>query len=309
MMRTSSFFLSVTAFVLIIGTAQAQERSIDVDLDIPLFRASDDFSEFTAGVGWNVSWMLPDSPVRSREASYGIWTGDRRFSLETEGMWLLNDELNTRPIELALAFNIGFDLQRRPPDFSDDDPFGPPVEPETGSEAPSFLYGYRIAFTLESGVETTQQLESGWVRFGPGLRLLNRAQSGWEMLLPNVKFFYEGMHKLGDGIILAEDEDTPEWYSRLRLVQWHQINFGFAGLTDLGLAAGYQYTRDFGQPSVIRDQGFHSRFGWVADLSYIYRFTGEDQIFNSISLFARFTDGELAPFVETDRTFQFGLRF
>ncbi len=282
------------------------QSNLNVDIDVPVFSTAEDFSSFTAGAAWNLNWNQPETTLGERSYSYGIWIADRRFEFETDGMLLLDEQLNNQPLQLSLAYNFGFDLER---DFvmpEDNLDLGPPEQTDMG--ALNFLYGYRFALQLQAGLETTQELDSGWLRFGPGLRLLHRHQSGWAMLLPNFYIGYEGVHELGDGLVSAGDAGGPETYSRFRLVQRHQINFGFAELENLLLAAGYQFTRDAGLPQPLKDEGLHTRLGFVGDLSYTYRFTDRENLIRSAGIFIRYTAGELAPFIESERTFVAGIR-
>lgn len=298
--------------------AQADEHSLSTNLtiDFPVIVTSDDFSDITGGAAWDVSLGRFLSHFRQRELNNGTLVSDGYFYFQSDGAWLLDADLNRHPLTGRLHLDFGFELVPRPLDDIPSDLFIDEIA-YTDMGFWNWLYHYRTAITLETGVEADQSFDAGYFTAGTGLRLLNLSRTGWSGWLPTVLVMYEGVFRFAQSVSSADGDspgpsslpgdDANSEYHRLRIVHRHQLDLGTIRLPDATLAAGFQYTRDFGQTASYIDAGLHSRFGWLAELSYAIRWSGREGP-GRLDLFVRFTDGRIAPLVTSDRSFTFGFR-
>ncbi len=275
------------------------------EIEFPMIEFSDDFSDITGGIGWDIRYDRPVTRFSEREYTSGLLTVDGSLAAITTGAWLLDASMNRQPLEIRLTGDTGFELQPRI--------IGSPSPGLSGGNAEmsdigfwNWLYNYRFALTLEAGAEAVQGFDAAYLSAGPGLRIINLEHSGWKGWLPTLALFYEGVFELNHD--RAETAAFRSEFSRFRLVHRHQAGFGRLGLANLQLAAGYQYTRDFGQPQPVRDDGYDRRLGGFADLSYAIRWSGREEQLRRVDPFIRFTTGRIAPLIESEQTFLFGVR-
>ncbi|MBP3192764.1 hypothetical protein [Natronogracilivirga saccharolytica] len=296
----------ILPFVLLPGTSAADSPDrLDVSVDVPVIEFTDDLSQVTGGAGWDLAWNMPVSRFGKRELRGGDLTADGSAHFRTDGIWLLDPDLGRRPATADLHWDFGFELAPRPVDDIPGDLFEEDIT-YTDIGFFNWIYNYRFAITLEAGLEADPAFEKGFLAFGTGLRMINMARSGRSGLLPTFHIYYEGVAGLQDEAVGGVESNRQ--YRRLRLLQRHQLSLGLIGLPDAALAAGYQYTRDFGQTAAYREDGFDSRFGWVVDLSCAIRWSGRDERLNRIDLFSRYSGGRIAPVTVSDNAFTFGLR-
>ncbi len=301
---------------LIQGHDFTRSINTNVTIDFPLLVTSDDFSDITTGAAWDLSLNAFPSTLRQHELRNGTLTSDGSFNFQSTGSWLFNADLNRRPLTGRLHYDYGFELIPRPINQIDSDLVIDGIQ-YTDMGFWNWLYHYRMALTLEAGAEADQRIEAGYLTLGPGLRILNLSRTGWSGWLPTLSVMYEGVFRLtqslngpGDGSSASSSlpaDDSNSEHHRLRIVYRHQLDLSSLKLRNTTVAAGFQYTRDFGQADSYTDAGLHSRFGWVADLSYALRWSGREE-FGRLDLFVRFTDGRIAPLVTSDRSFTFGFR-
>ncbi len=213
--------------------------------------------------------------------------------------------LSREPLTARLHLDAGFELIPHPPDDISTD-LNIIDAPAARWSIGDLRYHYRAAFTMEAGAEADQEFDAAFMATGAGLRVLNLSRTGWSGWMPSALVMYERMFRITD--VDNSPESAPErTFGRLRLVYRHQLDLGTLGLSGFTLAGGLQYTREFGQSAAYRDAGFHSRFGWVADLSRAILWQGRERS-GRIDLFVRYSGGRIAPLVDSDRSFTLGLR-
>ncbi len=274
--------------------------------DVPVVAASDDFSSVTAGAAWDLEVSRLLSVLDQRSIRSGILASDGSFYFQSNGSWLLNQDLNRQPLTARFHLDAGFELIPHPPEDIPTDLF------IDESRSPRWRIGdvryhYRAAFTLETGAETGQSFDDVFVTAGAGLRLLNLSRTGWSGWMPTAHIMYEGVFRVSEEPVVETGMDTADRFRRLRIAYRHQLDLGTLGLSGFTLAGGFQFTHDSGQPATFRDKGLDSRFGWTADLSRAIRWQGRDRP-GRIDLFVRHSGGRIAPLVTSDRTFLLGLR-
>ncbi len=283
----------------------SEDNLLSIHIEFPLIEYSDDFSDITGGIGWDIRYDLPVTRFGEKVLTSGLLTSDGAVGIMTAGAWLLDEAMNQKPLKGQLSWDFGFELQPRiisrpPPGL-----FVGDVEiSDIGFW--NWLYNYRFAFALEAGVETVQSFDIAYFSVGPGLRIINMEHTGWKGLLPTLAIFYEGMFELKNEGVEASVFNSE--FSRFRLIQRHYFGFGWLGLTDLSLVGGYQYTLDFGQSREYKEEGFDRRLGWFVDLSYAIRWSDRQDEARRIDLFTQFTSGRIAPLIEKEEAFFVGIR-
>lgn len=288
--------------------AQQTERSPDrqFDLSLPLIDVPDGMESITFGIGWNALLNQPVTQLGYRSGENSVRIADGAWRIQTAGKWLLEDEFNQWPITFALGFDAGIQYVERP----DERMGGGLIIINDEASAPPFfrelLHSYRMAFTLEAGLETDQRFDFVYAHAGPGLMLINMPTAGRTAFFPTVSLFYEGVLELENS--LNEDDIFKTSHSRLRLVQEHVFSLGAIGLPRLMLVGGYQYTRDMGQTEAWSAAGLEERFGWYTELGLETRWMSGSGLVNRVDVFVRYTDGELAPLFETDQSITLGIR-
>ncbi|MCH8558980.1 MAG: hypothetical protein LAT84_14250 [Balneolia bacterium] len=314
-MRSSSFITIIPTclFVVLVMCsvpvqAQQTERSParEFGLNLPLIDIPDGIESISFGVGWQALVNQPVTQLGYRSGENSVRIADGAWRIHSTGKWLLEEERNQQPLTFALGFDAGIQYVERPDERMGD---GPIVVIDDGASPPFFrelLHSYRMAFTLETGLETDQRFDFVYAHAGPGLMLINAPTSGRTAYFPTVSLFYDGVIEIENS--LNEDGLFSTSHSRWRLVQEHVFSLGAIGLSRLMVVGGYQYTRDLGQTGAWREAGLDERFGWYAELGLETRWAGSSGSQNRVDVFMRFTDGEVAPLFDTDQSFMVGIR-
>ncbi len=281
-----------------IVVSQDRAPGWEAELTIPAFAYGDRWSEFTAGAGWDISYNQP----------FGRLGGNSRWEfaghLQTKGAWFINSSLNSNPLlaegNFYLERNLGSPkddvIQDNGLVLGDDDDY-------RSFDGRMIIRSYRIGIGVESGYETDQEHNNRYFRAGPAIMLLNREDDTMISLLPSLIITREwlaGSRKTDDSDRANDD------HNRWRIMLWNQLDLGGLGLSEFVLAGAFQYTYDYpaGSESLDRTRG---RAGYAADLSRRFRFDHRETP-RRIDLFARFTAGRIAPFLESTQTIKAGIR-
>lgn len=314
-MNPSYCLKNIAACLFVLGVmcsvpvqAQQTERQPvrEFDLSFPLIEVPDGIDSITFGIGWDA---LLDQPVKQlgyKRLEHSVRIADGSWRIESEGKWLLDEALNQQPITFALGLDAGIQYVERPQDSQGD---GSLIAPDDVAAPPfsrELLHSYRLAFTLETGLETDQGFDFIYAHTGPGLMLINMPTSGPTSYFPTISLFYDGVFELENK--LNEQEQFKSSHGRLRLVQEHQFSLGAIGLPRLMMAGGYQYTRDMGQTDAWNSAGLQNRFGWYTELGLETRRLSGLGTINRMDVFVRYTNGELAPLFETEQSITLGIR-
>lgn len=296
--------------VMCSGPVQAQEteRQPDrqIDLKLPLIEVPDGIDSITFGIGWNVLLDQPVSQMSYESGEHSVRIADGSWRIQSAGKWLLDEALNQRPLTFALGLDTGMQYVERPPDIYGDGGLIAPDEVPAPPFSRELLHSYRLAITLETGLETDQRLDFIYAHAGPGLMLINMPTAGPTAIFPTISLFYEGVFELENK--LNEEELFKSSHGRLRLVQEHVFSLDIIGLSRLMMVGGYHYTRDMGQTVAWNSAGLKERFGWFTELGLeTHRFSGSGT-FSRMDIFIRYTDGELAPLFETQQSVTLGIR-
>lgn len=269
------------------------------------FVTSDDFSDFTFGVSWEFDMKGPATLLNISEREHTDWTFDHRFVFQSDGALLFQNQLNRDPIRLFLAYDIGF--QGRP--FSGTvDPVNLEDISERRNTSLPWWANYRFAVYIEAGAETDQGRENPLVRFGPSLWFINMTESSIAALLPTLSVGLNAVYSIKNPEI--QGSGINDWYSRLHLMSRHDINLSAfsSKLSNFHLIGVLQFSKDFGQTEEYNEQDLDKAFGWFADLAYTIRWWERSGSARRADIFTRFSDGRIAPLLEEESSFKFGIR-
>ena len=269
------------------------------------FVTSGDFSDRTFGISWEADVNGPASLLKISEKERSDWTFDHRLVLKSDGSLLFNNQLNRDPVRLFITYDIG--LQGRPVSGIVDPLILEPPDSRETSSLPWWA-NYRFAVYMEAGAETDQGWENPLARFGPSLWFINMTESRIAALLPTLSVGLNAVYSFENPEV--KGVRIEDWYSRFYLMSRHDMNFSFISskLSNLHFTGVLQYSKDFGQIEEYNDEDLDSAFGWFTDLAYTFRWWEQSGSAKRADIFVRFSDGRIAPLLEDDRSFKFGLR-
>ncbi len=302
--------LSTVLVMLVFGFTSAEAKQDDNKKSCIGFKpdvslvSPDNFSDYTFGFSWEFDCKGPGRILKNIETERFEWMFDNRFILKSEGALLLQNELNRDPIELTIAYDIGFQVR----------PISGTVDPTNLTDKPAknslpWWGNYRFAFYLEGGAEADQGWDNPLLRAGPAFWFLNTANSSNAALLPTLSIGLNAIYSLERPEI--QDNRINDWYTRFYVMSRHEINLSIfdESLSGFNLTGVLQYSKDFGQIEEYNDHDFDTAFGWFADLSYAIRIAREGKLLKRSDLFVRISDGRIAPLLDDARSFKFGLRW
>jgi len=344
-MKTQSYpgqhfsFRSVSLVALLLTQAafgaEPPEKSSGFEKEIELKTGyADDFSEFSAGIGWDLKWSDSFGTTQQRvEDGKGYLDTSIQLEARTTGTLLLNDDLNNDPITGAFrAFY--FSKWQSPPgggmsDENRGDPFGStaeesaPLASDVSQDGRSIGDFLSFGAGLDAGYETDQAFDNGAFRLSAfalmfneyhlrQIKLKSAADRGL-VLLPTLEIAFDGLHRTGSSTTPTGAESDDE-YTRFRSVASWRYYIGqhfldsesrMGILDSLELYGAVQYSQDFGQNAAWKAAGQAESFGWLVELTYDL---GLEPPRGAV-LFAQFSGGRIAPILEDDKTFLVGVRY
>lgn len=279
-----------------------EQNCINFKPDLSLV-TPDNFSDLTFGFSWEFDCHGPARKLFDFERERSDWSFDHRLIIKSDGALLLQNELNRDPIQLSFTYDIGFQVR---PVSGTVDPTHLTDRPVENS-LPWWGY-YRFAVYFEGGAEADQGWNNPLLRAGPSIWLLNLDQSSKAALLPTLSVGLNGIYSLERPEI--QDIRINDWYARFHIMSRHEINLSIFGerMSKFNLIGVLQYSKDFGQIEEYNDHDLDTAFGWFTDLSYAIRSTRRGELIKRTDLFVRFSDGRIAPLLDDDRSFKFGMR-
>lgn len=299
-----SYVFTCLTVANVYGNDGRNDDRFSIKPSIP-FVTSGDFSDRTFGISWEANVNGPASLLKVLEKERSDWTFDHRFVLKSDGSLLFDNQLNRDPARLFIAYDIGF--QGRPVTGIVDPSILDLPHSNENSSLPWWA-NYRFAVYLEAGAEADQ----GWInplaKLGPSLWFINMTESTVSALLPTLSVGMNTVYSFENPEV--QGVRIKDWYSRFYLMSRHDINFSFIStkLSNLHLSGVLQYSKDFGQIEEYHEEGLDTAFGGYADLAYTLRWWERSGSAKRADIFVRFSDGRIAPLLEDDRSFQFGLR-
>ncbi len=254
---------------------------------------------FSYGIGWNLYFKPTVEHLTTTNVGNGVLTTDTGFRIGTRGAFLRNPDFNRRPLRAYIGWEFGLRILE-PLSFFDENP-----ELFFRTHIRRFdrkvLHSYRFALGVEANTETTQRIEDIFAGFGPYARLENVQLFGWSAFMPSFELHYEFMYVVSDPALIMEDFN--QMYRRIRFTQIHEVELSGIGLKDFVFLGGYQLTYDLGQTEEYIQQGLGTRFGLMAEIAYRPNMTGL-----SIELYMRYSEGRIAPLINSERSFALGFR-
>lgn len=344
-MKSHSFFDASSSFraisivtLLSIQTvcgAEPSKKSSEFEKEIELKTGyADDFSEVSAGIGWDLKWNRSFSATQQpAETGKGYLDTSIQLEARTKGTLLLNEDLNNDPITGSFR-GFYFSKWQSPPGggiSAEDrnDPFGS----ESGASRPSTTevvqdgrsIGDFLAFGagLDAGFETDQAFENGAFRLSAFALMFNeyhlrqiklKSAADWGLvLLPTLEIAFDGLHRTASSSTTTGAESNDE-YARFRSVASWRYYVGQHFLDtesplkvfdSLELYGAVQYSQDFDQNSGWKAAGQDQSLGWLVELTYDLGLVPP----RGAVLFAQFSGGRIAPILEDDKTFLIGVRY